>query len=52
MATLRIIGFVAMFVGIGLKLAELPGYTTAFIIGAIFILIPRLYQLFNFPRRS
>ncbi len=52
MAAMRIIGFVIMFVGIGLKIAEMPGYTTAFIIGAIFILIPRLFQWFNFSRRS
>jgi hypothetical protein len=32
-----------MFIGLGLKIADLPGYTPAFIIGAILIIFARLY---------
>lgn len=33
-----------MFSGLALKIADLPGYTPAFIIGAILIIFARLYQ--------
>jgi hypothetical protein len=33
-----------MFIGLALKIADLPGYTSAFIIGAILIIFVRLYQ--------
>ena len=41
-----------MFLGIGLKIADLPGYTTAFVAGAILIVVPRLYQWFSSPRKT
>jgi hypothetical protein len=44
MSKVRILGFVIMFVGIALKIADLPGYTPAFILGAILIIVARLYQ--------
>lgn len=47
MATVRIIGIIIMFLGIGLKIANLPGYTAAFIVGAILIILARLYQWRN-----
>jgi hypothetical protein len=44
MSKVRIIGFVIMFIGIALKIADLPGYTPAFIFGAILIIVARIYQ--------
>lgn len=44
MITIRVIGVIIMFLGIGLKIADLPGYTAAFIVGAILIVSARLYQ--------
>lgn len=35
MVTVRVIGIVIMFLGIALKIADLPGYTPAFITGAV-----------------
>lgn len=33
-----------MFLGVALRIADLPGYTPAFITGAILIIIARIYQ--------
>ncbi len=44
MATVRIIGIVFMFLGLALKIADLPGYTPAFITGAVLIIFARIYQ--------
>ena len=49
---IRYTGIVIMFLGIALKLADLPGYTTSFVAGAILIIIPRFYQWLNLPRKS
>jgi hypothetical protein len=49
---IRYTGIVIMFLGIALKLADLPGYTTSFVAGAILIIIPRFYQWLNLPHKS
>lgn len=52
MATVRIIGIVIMFLGLALKIADLPGYTAAFITGAILIIFARLYRWRSTPREN
>jgi hypothetical protein len=44
MATVRIMGIIIMFLGLALKIADLPGYTPAFMTGAILVIFARLYQ--------
>lgn len=45
MRTLKVIGIIVMFLGIALKVTELPGYTPAFIVGAALILSSRIYKV-------
>lgn len=52
MITVRIIGIVIMFLGLVLKISDLPGSTIAFITGAILIIFARLYQWRNTPQKN
>ena len=49
---IRIVGIVIMLLGLGLKIADLPGFTTAFIAGAVLIVFSRLYQWLRKPRQD
>ena len=51
MKSIRITGIVIMFIGLALKIADFPGYTTAIIIGAVLIISSRLYQWYNIDRK-
>lgn len=41
-----------MFAGLALKLADVSGFTTAFIVGAALIIFSRLIQWLNPPRQN
>jgi hypothetical protein len=50
MKIMRIIGIAIMFIGLALKIANVQGYTVAFVVGAALMIIPRFYQWYNTPR--
>ncbi len=49
---MRMIGVSILFSGIALKIAGLPGYTPAFITGAVMMILSRLYQWYKTSPRS
>jgi uncharacterized membrane protein len=52
MKTIRLVGIALMFLGLGLKIADLSGYTPAFIIGALLIISARLHQWYIIHRQN
>jgi uncharacterized membrane protein len=51
MKAVKIVGIAIMFIGLALKIADFPGYTAAFVIGAVLIITGRLYQWYNIVRK-
>jgi uncharacterized membrane protein len=51
MQTIRLVGIALMFLGLGLKIADLSGYTAAFITGALLIISARLHQWYIIHRQ-